>query len=466
MNLPVMPTRILIVGGGGREHALAWKLAGESGVDEVEVAPGSAAIGAEPRVRTLREVDALIPAAVVAAARAQAVDLVVIGPEAPLEVGVADALTEAGIPVFGPSRAAARIETSKAFCHDVAAGAGVRMARSRAFAAAELEAALAFAAELAGPGRGLVVKADGLAAGKGVTVCDDLTTARDALSAALGSLAAGRAEAPGSPRVVVEERLYGREVSVMAVTDGRLALSLPAARDHKRLDDGERGPNTGGMGAFSPVSDLPDAEAAQLLAAIHQPILAELERRGTPFRGFLYAGLILTDDGPVLLECNARLGDPEAQVVLPRLAGPLGPVLLAAAQRDLGPVAASLPAGLPALPTLPGAAVGIVLAAEGYPETPRRGQSISGLDEAIRLGCLVFHAGTLARPPSGFATNGGRVLTVVGRGPDLASARALAERGADAITWDGLQRRHDIGLEAGSVAGDPDPVGAIPGGVR
>ena len=466
MSPPVVPTRILIVGGGGREHALAWKLAGEPGVDEVDVAPGSAAIGAEPRVRTIREVDALIPTAVVAAARAQAVDLVVIGPEAPLEVGVADALTEAGIPVFGPSRAAARIETSKAFCHEVAAAAGVRMARSRAFAAGELEDALAFAAELAAPGRGLVVKADGLAAGKGVTVCDDLATAEDALSAALGSMVGGRDEAAGSPRVVVEERLYGREVSLMAVTDGRLALGLPAARDHKRLGDGERGPNTGGMGAFSPVSDLPDAEAAGLLGSIHQPILAELERRGMPFRGFLYAGLILTEDGPVLLECNARLGDPEAQVVLPRLAGPLGPVLLAAAQGDLGAVAASLPRGLPTLPTLPGAAVGIVLAAEGYPETPRRGQLIGGLDEATHLGCLVFHAGTLARPPSGFATNGGRVLTVVGRGPDLASARALAERGADAITWDGLQRRHDIGLEAGAVTADPGPAVAIPGGAR
>ncbi len=465
-----MPTRILVVGGGAREHALAWKLAGEPGVNEVAVAPGSAAIGAEPRVRTLREVDALIPAAVVAAARGHASELVVVGPEAPLEAGVADALTDAGIPVFGPSRAAARIETSKAFCHDVAAAAGVRMAASRAFVAGDLEGALAYAATLAGWGRGLVVKADGLAAGKGVTVCDDLAAAEDALVRALGRAADPTAELPGAPRAVIEERLFGREVSVIAVTDGSRGVALPAARDHKRLGDGDRGPNTGGMGAFSPVPDLPDDEAARLLTAFHLPILAELARRGMPFRGFLYAGLILTDDGPVLLECNARLGDPEAQVILPRLAGPLGPVLLAAARADLGPVLERLPAGSLSLPTLPGAAVGIVLAADGYPGTPKRGQAIGGLEEAARLGCLVFHAGTLARPPNGYATNGGRVLTVVGRGDDLASARALAERGADAVAWDGLQRRHDIGLDPSADpfadASAPVPAVAIPGGAR
>ncbi len=461
-----MPTRILVVGGGAREHALAWKLAGEPGVNEVAVAPGNAAIGTEPRVRTLREVDALIPAAVVAAAQGHASELVVIGPEAPLEAGVADALTEAGIPVFGPSRAAARIETSKAFCHDVAAAAGVRMAASRAFAAGELEAALAYAATLAGSGSGLVVKADGLAAGKGVAVCDDVAAAEDALVRALRQTADPMARLPGAPRVVIEERLFGREISVIAVTDGHRGVALPVARDHKRLGDGDRGPNTGGMGAYSPVPDLPDDAGARLLAEFHLPILAELARRGTPFRGFLYAGLILTDDGPVLLECNARLGDPEAQVILPRLAGPLGPVLLAAARGDLGPVLERLPADSLSLPTMPGAAVGIVLAAEGYPGTPKRGQTIGGLDEAVRLGCLVFHAGTLARPPNGYATNGGRVLTVVGRGDDLASARALAERGAETVTWDGVQRRHDIGIDVDPVAGESAPAVAITGGAR
>ena len=464
MSMPVMPTRILIVGGGGREHALAWKLAAEPGVNQVWVAPGSAAIGVEPRVGCLREIDALVPAAVVAAARSSSAELVIVGPEAPLAAGVADALAEAGIPVFGPSRAAARIETSKAFCHEVAAAAGVRMARSRAFAAGELEAARAFAAELAGAGHGLVVKADGLAAGKGVVVCDDLAAADRQLAGSFEPASGHLAEAPGTPRVVIEERLFGPEVSVIAVTDGRLALALPAARDHKRLSDGDTGPNTGGMGAYSPVADLPDDVAADLLATIHLPILAELARRGAPFRGFLYAGLILTADGLVLLECNARLGDPEAQVILPRLAGPLGPVLLAAARGELATVANALGPGAVALPTFPSAAVGIVLAAEGYPNTPRRGQPIEGLAAAAARGGLVFHAGSLGRPGGGYGTNGGRVLTVVGRGPDLASARDAAERAADAISWDGLQRRRDIAAYEASPAASPDPEPATTAG--
>ncbi|MEO8230597.1 MAG: phosphoribosylglycinamide synthetase C domain-containing protein, partial [Chloroflexota bacterium] len=341
----------------------------------------------------------------------------------------------------------ATIETSKAFCHEVAGAAGVRMARARAFATGELEAARAFAAELAAAGHGLVVKADGLAAGKGVVVGDDLAEAERRLEGAFDPAPSHVAETPGAPRVVLEERLFGPEVSVIAVTDGRLAVALPAARDHKRLGDGDRGPNTGGMGAYSPVADLTDAGAAALLETMHVPILAELARCGTPFRGFLYAGLILTDDGPVLLECNARLGDPEAQVILPRLAGPLGPVLLAAANAELATVVRALGSSGAALPTLPSAAVGIVLAAEGYPDTPRRGQLIEGLDAAVALGGLVFHAGSLGRPTGGFGTNGGRVLTVVGRAPELAAARAVAELAADAIAWEGLQRRHDIGAD-------------------
>ncbi|HSS36610.1 MAG TPA: phosphoribosylamine--glycine ligase [Patescibacteria group bacterium] len=452
MSQPIMPTRILIVGGGGREHALAWKLSAEPGVNQVAVAPGSVAIGAEPRVVVLRDVDALVPEAVVGAARAMSAELVVVGPEAPLAAGVADALVAASIPVFGPTAAAARVETSKAFCHEIAAAAGVPMARSRSFAAGELDAARAYAAELDAGGNGLVVKADGLAAGKGVVLCDDAATADPHIVALLAEARRGAAEPAGTPRLVLEERLSGREVSVIAVTDGRLAVALPAARDHKRLCDDDRGPNTGGMGAYSPVPDFPDARAERLLVTIHGPLLAELARRGTPFRGFLYAGLILTDAGPVLLECNARLGDPEAQVILPRLAGPLGPVLLAAAQGDLGPVIRALGAGV-ALPTLPGAAVGIVLAAEGYPNTPRRGDPITGLDAAVGLGGLVFHAGTRGRPDGGYGTNGGRVLTVVGRGADLAAAREAAERAAAAIAWDGLQRRRDIGADA------PEPAG-------
>ena len=434
-----MPTRILVVGAGGREHALAWKLAAEPGVNEVVVAPGSAGIATEPRVR-LAAVDPLDPAAVAAIARSAAVELAVVGPEGPLAAGVADVLRAAGVPVFGPSAAAARIETSKAYCHEVAAAAGVRMARARAFSVREAEAARAFAGELA-DGLGVVVKADGPAAGKGVTVCETAAEAEDALEAIFaGSSTSHRGSA--EPIVVVEERLRGREASVMAVCDGHHALALPAARDHKRLLDGDVGPNTGGMGAYSPLPDLDDDEAAVLVESIHRPILAELARRGTPFVGVLYAGLMLTADGPALLECNARFGDPETQVVLPRLGIAIGPLLLAAARGELIP--AARPLGLErALPAMPFATVGIVLAAAGYPGRPRAGDPIAGLDAAAASGALLFHAGT-AVGDGGWVTAGGRVITVVGRGADLTEARAVAEHGAAAIGFDGLQRRRDI----------------------
>ncbi len=423
------PTRTLIVGSGAREHALAWKLAGEPGMNEVVVAPGSDAIGAESRVRCLPAVDPLDPGAVVAAARSLAAELVVIGPEAPLAAGVVDALRDVGIRAFGPTRTAARIESSKAFCHDVADAAGVRMARARAFDAGEGAAARAYVTELGAAGRGVVLKQDGLAAGKGVGVYDDPDLAVEHVASYL------EGRGPG-PALVVEERLLGREASVIAICDGREAIPLPASRDHKRLCDGDAGPNTGGMGAYSPLPDLGEDAVARIVDTVHRPILAELARRGSPFIGFLYAGLMLTDDGPVLLECNARLGDPEAQVILPRLAVALGPLLAAAANRGLAAVAG--------IPVLPGAAVGIVLAANGYPGTPKRGLPISGLEAAAADGALVFHGGTVGRPGGGYGTNGGRVLTVVGRGADLTEARAAAERAADLISWDGMQRRRDI----------------------
>jgi phosphoribosylamine--glycine ligase len=430
----VMPTRILVVGGGGREHALAWKLAHEPGVNEVLVAPGSAGIAAEPRVRVER-VDPLDGEAIVALARRSSVELVVVGPEAPLAAGVADALTDARIPVFGPGASAARLETSKAFCHEVAATAGVRMARSRAFGAGDEAAAGAWIRELDEAGRGAVLKQDGLAAGKGVIVTDSVDQALELAP----SFLVGRE--PGRPALVIEERLSGREASVIAVCDGRRAVALPAARDHKRLCDDDAGPNTGGMGAYSPLPDLDDRTVERVLETVHLPILAELARRGTPFRGFLYAGLMLTADGPLLLECNVRLGDPEAQVILPRVAGAIGPLLLAAARGALPPSMAAL------LPVVPRAAVGIVLAAKGYPGEPRRGDAIEGLDEAASLGSLVFHSGTVGRPAGGYGTNGGRVLTVVGLGADLETARSVAERSADAISWDGMHRRRDIAAD-------------------
>jgi len=424
-----MPTRIMVVGGGGREHALAWKLAAEPGVNEVIVAPGSGAIALEPRVRIadVRPDDA---AGLIALARARSAELVVIGPEGPLAAGIADALVAAGIAVFGPTRAAAAIETSKAWCHEIAAAAGVPMAAAIVCGSrAESKAAIG---RIATAGEGFVVKQDGLAGGKGVTVFDPAPDPVAAAASLLDELFDGH---PGS-RVVVEERLAGAEASVIAVCDGRRALALPAARDHKRLLDGDRGPNTGGMGAYSPLADLDETAIEEIVRTIHVPVLAELARRGTPFRGFLYAGLMLTADGPRLLETNVRLGDPEAEVILPRVAVALGPLLLAAAR-------GRLPSDLAGtIPSLPGAAVGIVLAGEGYPSRSDTGHAIDGLDRAEEP-ALVFHMGT-RRTEAGWETAGGRVLTVVGRGPDIEAARGAAERAADAISWPGMQRRRDI----------------------
>jgi phosphoribosylamine---glycine ligase len=437
----IAPTRVLVVGGGGREHALAWKLAAEPGVNEITVAPGSAGIATEPRVRCEPAIDPLDPAAVTGLARRVVAELVVVGPEAPLAAGVADALADAGIAVFGPSRDAARLESSKAFCHEVAGAAGVRMARSGAFSGGGVDAALDFIRELDRDGRRAVLKADGLAAGKGVIVTESLD---QALDLAPGFLA-GRAG--DQPALVIEEQLAGVEASVIAICDGTRAVALPVARDYKRLCDGDAGPNTGGMGGFSPVPELDAADVERVLATVHRPILAEMARRGTPFRGFLYAGLMLTDDGPVLLECNARLGDPEAQVILPRLSGPLGALLLAAAR-------GRIPDNVPnLLPSAAGATVGIVLAAKGYPGQPRRGDPIDGLDAAVDSGALVFHSGTVGRPQGGFGTNGGRVLTLVGRGGSLEAARGVAERAAEQVSWDGMQRRHDIGSAQPALAG-------------
>jgi phosphoribosylamine--glycine ligase len=432
-----MPTRVLVVGSGGREHALAWKLSVEPGVNEVTVAPGSYAIGAEPRVRVLKDVDPLDPASVVFVAKAIAAELVVVGPEAPLAAGLVDALQEAGIAAFGPTAAAARIETSKAFCHDVAVAAGVPMARAAAFQQGDRAGAIAFARQLAADGRGIVVKADGLAAGKGVTVCATLEEGEAAIAARTAHGA-----------IVVEQRLEGREASLIAICDGKDALALPMARDHKRLGDLDTGPNTGGMGAYSPLEDVDEDRIDELLDRFHRPILAELAKRGTPFRGALYAGLMLTADGPVLLECNARFGDPETQVILPRLGAPLGPLLLAAAKSRLKPAIKALGVVDHRVPTMPGSSVGIVLAAAGYPDDPRSGDPIDGLHGARATGALIFHAGTARDPDGGFSTAGGRVLTVVGGGATLAEARQQAEDGAERISFDGLQRRHDIGLHA------------------
>jgi phosphoribosylamine---glycine ligase len=449
VSRPLMPTRILVVGSGGREHALAWKLASEPGVNEVTVVPGGDGIAEEDRVACL-PLPSSDFAAIVELCRSRAIELVVVGPEQPLADGLADVLEAAGVPTFGPTAAAARIESSKAFCHEVAGAAGVRMAASRT--CRSVGEALAAIDELAGAGRGFVLKEDGLAAGKGVAVHDPADA--DGIRAEVEALVATAAGGP----VIVEERLEGSEASVIAICDGRDALALPAARDHKRLLDGDAGPNTGGMGAYSPLPDLDDEAVARIVATVHRPLLAELARRGTPFVGALYAGLMLTADGPVLLECNARFGDPEAQVILPRVATALGPLLRAATRGELGATARALGIAPDAgVPTMRAAAVGIVLAGRDYPAARSAGAPISGIDAARAAGAFVFHAGTRRATDAGagFETDGGRVLTVVGRGRDVEAARDVAERAAGAISWPGMQRRHDIAARlpvAGGVA--------------
>jgi phosphoribosylamine--glycine ligase len=336
----------------------------------------------------------------------------------------------------------------------IAHEAGIRMARGASFVDAGV--ARAYARELAATGAGVVVKADGLMAGKGVRVCADAADALDAIAALVAAAAAGaaadrRAEAPASgaaePLLVIEERLVGPEASVIALCDGRVALALPAARDHKRLGDGDTGPNTGGMGAYAPLADLDDAAVAEIVRAFHEPALAALARRGTPFRGALYAGLILTADGPVLLEFNARFGDPETQVLLPLLERSLGALLAGAAGGRLAETARAHGIAGPVLPSDVAAAVGIVLASAGYPDAPRGGDVIAGLDAARDAGALVFHAATERDASGAWRTRGGRALTVVGLGPEVAEARAVAERAVGLIAFTGMQRRHDIAAD-------------------
>ena len=399
---------VLIVGGGGREHALAWRLAQSPGLGELHAAPGNPGIA---RLGTCHAVAADDTGALVALSRRLAVDLVVIGPEAPLVAGLGDELRDAGVAAFGPSAEAARIEGSKSFAKDVLRAAGVPTAE-----------------ELAAPKAPCVVKADGLAAGKGVFVCETEAELAEALP---------RAEALGS-RVVIEELLEGREVSLFALCDGERALMLAPAQDFKRLLDDDRGPNTGGMGSYSPVPWLEAGEAEALTEHVHLPVLRELAARGSPFHGLLYAGLMLTEEGPRVLEFNCRFGDPETQAILPRLEGDLLGALAAVAQGSLAGV--ELAAG-------PESAVTVVLAAAGYPDAPESGAPIVGLDEAEAAGGLVFHAGTAVRSGELVAT-GGRVLAVTALGESVGEARERAYRAVEQIELPGVQYRQDIALAA------------------
>jgi phosphoribosylamine--glycine ligase len=427
-----MSRRVLVVGAGGREHAIAWSLVQDAEVRQVVVAPGNPGM---TDVAIVAPVPVSDSAAMVALAREHRFDLAVIGPEAPLVAGLADVLRAHGIPTVGPGAEAARLEGSKDLCRGVALAAGVPMAAGATFR--DPDAALE---EARARGGRVVVKADGLAAGKGVTVCHDLPAAEAAIRAAMIEGVFGEA----GRTLVLEEVLEGAEVSVIALCDETAVLALPAARDHKRLLDGDEGPNTGGMGAVSPV-DRPDEAAVEaIIELVHRPILGELASRGMPFRGVLFAGLMLTADGPRLLECNVRFGDPETQVTLPRLAVPLAPLLEGVAHGRLAEAAAMLGITGTLLPVSPDAVAGIVLAAPGYPEAPRTGDPISGITDARATGAAVFCAGVggTADLP---LTAGGRVLTVVGRGQAMGDALDAAYAGAACIRFPGMQWRTDIG---------------------
>ena len=426
--------RILIVGAGARQHALCWRLAAEAAVDHIIVAPGNPLIADVAEVRP--DIDGEDVDAIVALAVAERVDLVVVGPEDPLVAGVADKLAATGIACFGPSAAAAQLEGSKAFARDVCRAAGVPMATGRAFA--DTRSALEYAADLRLP---VVVKADGLAGGKGVTVCGTLAEAERAIRE---SLETGRFGDAGR-QVVVELYLAGREASVFAMCDGTSYALLPAARDHKRAFDLDAGPNTGGMGALSPVAELDDAALAAIGETVVAPVLREMAGRGTPFRGVLFCGLMLTPDGPRILEFNVRFGDPEAQAILPRIDAPLAQLML---ECSTGRLTAS---GV--LPAKPFATVALVLAADGYPESGRRGDAISGIEAARRIGALVFGAGVGRNDDGEIVTAGGRVLTVVGSGATVSAAADMAYAAADLIEYAGKWSRRDIGrsLEAAGV---------------
>ncbi|MFN2555939.1 MAG: phosphoribosylamine--glycine ligase [Nitriliruptorales bacterium] len=427
--------RVLVLGSGGREHALAWRLANSHSVDAVEAAPGNpgmAEFGPCHRVQPLEssEVARLV--------QRRHVDLVVVGPEAPLVSGVADELGRRGIPVFGPSAAAARIEGSKSFAKEIMSAVGAPTARYGVFADAPsaLEA-------LEGYAPPYVVKADGLAAGKGVVICETREETESAIEDAL----VRRIFAEAGQKILLEEYLEGPEVSVFAVSDGRDLVVLPPAQDFKRALEGDQGPNTGGMGAYSPVPGFGLGEAGEFGVSVLRPVIGELARRGSPYVGLLYAGLTLSREGPKILEFNCRFGDPETQVVVPRITSDFGALLAAAVDPTRGMRNAPLSFSDDAFVT-------VVLTSSGYPGTYEVGRTISGLDlvAAHYPDVLVFHAGT--RQEDGrLVTAGGRVLAVTGRGADVATARDAAYGAADLIRWEGMQRRDDIAAAAAQAAG-------------
>ncbi len=400
--------KVLLVGSGGREHALAWKLTQTPELEELHAAPGNPGIAALGRCHPVRAEDG---EGLLTLARSLAADLVVVGPEAPLVAGVADELRHVGVPVFGPSSEAARIEGSKTFAKDVMGAAGVPTTESLSIARPPC-----------------VIKADGLAAGKGVFVCQDQAQLDVAL----------RAAASFGDSIVIEELLEGEEISVFALCDGARALALPVVQDFKRAEDGDTGPNTGGMGSYSPVAGFGPAEVEEVLETVHRPVLEELAARGTPFVGVLFAGLMLTDDGPRVLEFNCRFGDPETQSLLPRVDGDLLGALARAAAGDLSSVD---------LEVSDAAAVTVVLAAGEYPAANDIGSPIDGIEDAERAGALVFHAGTALKGDS-LVTNGGRILGVTSTGSTVSAARERAYAACEHISFAGMRYRRDIAAMA------------------
>lgn len=421
--------RVLVIGSGGREHALCWAIAGSPLLSKLWCAPGNPGIAELAECVSLSVTDI---EGIVAFACANAVDLVVPGPEAPLVAGLADALDQAAIPCCGPSAQAARLESSKSFAKELCDAAGIPTARWERFDTAD--SARDFVTRRGTP---LVVKADGLAGGKGVVVAHS----EHAALAAIDTMMHHRAFGESGAVVVIEECLHGREISLFALCDGTHAVPIGSAQDHKRAGEGDTGPNTGGMGAISPAPVLDPALEEAVMDRIVRPALAEMTRRGTPFRGVLFAGLMLTEDGLKLIEFNARFGDPECQAVLPRLRSDVLPALMAACDGELDQFDLRWDAEV---------SVAVVLAAHGYPDPPTAVSEIKGVERAAAMPHVrVFHAGTTRAPDGRLLATGGRVLTVCATGPDAAVARARAYAAVDAIDWPEGFCRRDIGLVTG-----------------
>jgi phosphoribosylamine--glycine ligase len=421
--------KLLVAGSGAREHALAWKLTREKGVSEVLCAPGNAGIAEVARVVA---VDASDPAALLDLAERESVDLTIVGPELPLTRGVADLFASRGRRLLGPTRLAAELESSKAFAKQFMARHHVPTAGCQICETPEVALAVLATGQFGYP---VVLKADGLAAGKGVVIAGDPVEA----SRTVRAMMVDRKFGDAGSRIVIEEFMQGREVSVFALTDGRSAVLLPTAQDHKRAFDGDLGPNTGGMGAFAPSPLADDELLDRIRETIIQPTIDGMRVEGREFRGFLYAGLMLTADGPKVVEFNVRLGDPESQVVLPMIDGDLAPLLRDAADGRLGQTSCRV---------RDWPRVGVVLASGGYPDKYETGKTIVGLGNAASVpGVLVFHAGTVRRGEA-VETAGGRVLTVVGEGRDFRQAISRAYEAAGRISFDGMFMRKDIGRKA------------------